>query len=68
MRIGEEAESPPPSSHTIVRTVPYTAVHEVHWKRSRCSSSDKGVALVFTLALRSRCYCELSFAHSGIGV
>jgi hypothetical protein len=42
MRIGEEAESPPPSSRSTVRTVPYTAVYEVHLKRSRCSSSDKG--------------------------
>ena len=28
--IGWEAESPPPSPHTTVRTVPYTAVHELH--------------------------------------
>ena len=28
--IGYEEESPPPTSHTTVRTVPYTAVHEVH--------------------------------------
>ena len=34
---GSREGSPPPSSHTTVRTVPYTAVHETH-ASLRCSS------------------------------
>jgi hypothetical protein len=40
LHIGQEAGSPPPSSHTTVHTVPYTAVHEQHWSRRTVSSND----------------------------
>jgi hypothetical protein len=37
--IGEEAGSPPPSSHTTGRAVPHPAVHETHWSHRTLSSN-----------------------------
>jgi len=56
---GSREESPPPSSHIIVRTVPHTAVHDEHaslryssrkLKRPSCCSLRVGIAWFMWLA------------------